>query len=358
VLSVKAICRAAPASIFSVLALLVGTIPLCAYDWPTADPVALGLSTRGLRQYRNLCRDSGADACLVSYRGRLVLEWYGPGYTEPAYTMSSVKSWTALLVGLLIRDGLLASVDEPVFSYFPEWRAGRDSGVTIRQLLTMTSGLRGRTTASGADRSIGYVEDKLAYLATLVLDWKPGERWDYSNEGAQLLSPVLTAAAREPLGDYARRTLFQPLGMDHTRFHEYPAGQVWTYADAETTLREFATIGQLILDHGVYAGQEVVPSSWIDACLEPSERNRRYGYLWWIHYKGERTGLLRRLLGRCAPSPSAEVAAYATEGYLNTDCYVLPATGIVAARVQARPKDKVREYDRDKAIEILMGVAE
>jgi hypothetical protein len=94
--------------------------------WPAADPEALGLNVPALSEHRELCEASGADACLVAYRGRIVQEWYGPGYREPMYTMSSVKSWTGLLAGLLIADGKLG-LDDPVAKYIPEWKAGAEA---------------------------------------------------------------------------------------------------------------------------------------------------------------------------------------------------------------------------------------
>ena len=172
--------------------------------------------------------------------------------------------------------------------------------------------------------------------------------------GAQILSPVLTAAAAESLNEYAQKRLFEPLGMGHTRFHEYPPGQVWTYADAETTLRDFAMIGQVVLDGGMHNGVQVLPRWWIDECLRPSERNRHYGYLWWIHYDDDRPRLLGRLLNRRRqPRPDDKPTAYATEGYLETDCYVLPSQGIVAARMQGRPKTRTTAYDREAALRLL-----
>lgn len=227
-------------------------------DWRTASPAALGMDTSALAAHRDLCQRSGADACVVVHKGAVVQEWYGPGYAEPMTAMSSTKSVTGLLSGMLVGDGKL-SADDPVGRYIPRWRAGAEAGVTVRHLLTMTSGLP--DFPAGA-REVGTVTDKEGFAFALPLATRPGEAWAYSNDGAFLLSPLLDRAAGEPVGDYAARRLFAPLGMRRTRLHVYPEGQAWTHADMETTARDLARLGQLMLNGGRWDGKQVVPEAW------------------------------------------------------------------------------------------------
>ena len=204
--------------------------------WQSSDPALLGLDTSAIRDHLALAKASGADAVLVAFRGKIVSEWYSPRYRQPAYTMSSVKSITGLLAGLLVADGKL-SVDDPVSRFIPSWAEGRRGRVTVRHLLTMTSGLA-RTVEPA--RSVGFAHDKTAFVLGLEPASEPGSRWDYSNEGVQLLSPILEKAAGVPLQDFARDRLFRPIGMNDTRLQVDGKGHAWTYADAETTLRDFA----------------------------------------------------------------------------------------------------------------------
>jgi hypothetical protein len=173
--------------------------------WQSADPVALGLDSGAIQEHRTLAKASGADAFLIAYRGKVVSEWYSPRYRTPAFTMSSVKSITGLLTGLLVADGKL-SVDDPVSRFVPSWAEGRRGRVTVGHLLTMSSGLA-RTFEPG--KSVGFASDKNAFVIGLEPTSEPGLRWDYSNEGVQLLSPVLEKAAGKPLQDYARDRLFR-----------------------------------------------------------------------------------------------------------------------------------------------------
>ncbi len=103
---------------------------------------------------------------------------------------------------MLIADGKIKSVDAPVCSSISEWCAGNKAKVTLRHLLTMTSGL-----PRMFEEGVGYVSDKNLFVINLPLAAEPGKAWAYSNEGVQLLSPILDKAAGEPIQDYARKRL-------------------------------------------------------------------------------------------------------------------------------------------------------
>lgn len=281
------------------------------------------LSAAALKAHEALCQRTGADACLVIHHDRIVQEWYSARYTTPMYAMSSTKSVAGLLTGMLIDDGRLQSADASVCSLIATWCSGRRANVTVRHLLTMTSGL-----PMMQDSSVGFVSDKNAYVMHLVPTSEPGATWAYSNEGAQLLSPILDRAAREPIQDYAQRRLFAPLGMDSTRLRVYP-DHAWTYADMETTARDFARLGVLMLHQGKWNGRQIVSSEWVKRSTRPSQSlNPRYGLLWWI---------------------DPEIRGYAAHGHLDTDLHVIPDLDLVIVRMQSKPVAGVAEgeYERE-----------
>ena len=299
--------------------------------WQSADPAALGLDLGAIREHLALAKASGADAVLVAYRGKVVSEWYSPRYRTPTGTMSSVKSITGLLAGLLVADGKLA-VDDPVSRFVPGWSEGRRGRVTVRHLLTMSSGLS-RTREPG--QSVGFAADKSGFVVGLEPANEPGSRWDYSNEGVQLLSPILEKAAGVPLQDYARDRLFRPLGMDETRLRLDAKGHAWTYADAETTLRDFARLGELMRNKGRWRGRQVVPEAWVDASTRPCPLNASYGYLWWL---------------------IDDPKGFAARGYLDTHCYVFPGLELVVARMQTRPYLFATEPYEPKALALFKRI--
>jgi CubicO group peptidase (beta-lactamase class C family) len=256
---------------------------------------------------------------VVVYRGQIVQEWYGPRHPEPAFAMSSTKSVTGLLVGMLVADQKL-TVNDKVSRYIPQWRAGAESGVTVRHLLTMTSGLR-RLYEDG----VGGVEDKESLVFALPLSYKPGTRWEYTNEGVFLLSPLMDAAAGEPIERYAQRRLFKPLGLAQTRLHVYPPGQAWTHADMETTARDLARIGLLMLQRGRWGDRQLVAESWIAASTTASQDlQESYGLLWWL-YRDPR--------------------GFGARGRFDTNLYVFPDLELVAVRMQSGPAVDPKPYE-------------
>jgi CubicO group peptidase (beta-lactamase class C family) len=291
--------------------------------WKTIDPAAAGLNVTAFAAHQALCERTGADACLVVYHGRIAQEWYSARYTVPMYAMSSTKSVAGLLVGMLIDDGRIKSIDEPVCAFIVTWCSGLRAKVTLRHLLSMTSGL-----PMMRDSSVGFVTDKDAYVMNLMPVSEPGTTWAYSNEGAQLLSPILDKAAGEPIQDYARKRLFGPLGMRETRLHVYP-DHAWTYADMETTARDFARLGLLMLGRGMWQGHRIVSERWLALSTRPSQTlNPRYGLLWWI---------------------DPEIRGFAAHGHLDTDLHIIPDLDLVIVRMQLKPVPGVGEgtYERE-----------
>ncbi|MDT7858146.1 serine hydrolase [Rubrivirga sp. S365] len=311
-------------------------------EWATTDPDSLGLSLAVLDAHLDLCERSKADGCLVAYRGQVVQEWYGPNYALPLVSgglersMRSVgKSVAALLAGMLVGDGAL-SVDDPVSEWIPEWEAGADSAVTVRHLLTMTAGL---PRAFGCpDTAPGCTDDYTAYALSLPLAHSPGERMVYSNEGAQLLSPILERAAGMPLHEYARTRLFEPLGFDSTSLGTDASGNTSTVGGPRTTLREAAALGQLVANGGVWNGEQVVPAEWIEAVRQPNEAYPYYGMLWWVD---EGTG------------------TFFAAGDLDNVIAVYPDDDLVVVRAQFTPDPRAEvQYFGPSTFHLLRGVVE
>ncbi len=132
-------------------------------------------------------------------------------------------------------------------------------------------------------------------------------------------------AAGEPIQDYARRRLFAPLGMGGTRLHLDEKRHAWTYADMETTPRDLARVGLLMLNKGVWQGRRVVSAAWVEQCTRRSQEfEPRYGLLWWLY-----------------DSPKG----YAALGYLDTNLYVFPGQELVVVRMQSKPSARRATYE-------------
>lgn len=330
-----------------------GTTEAPVTEWPSADADKMGLSTEALQAHLDRCKKSGAFGCLVAYKGHVVQEWYRVEHRNSFVdTRSAVKSWTGLLTGMLIADGAIDSVGVPVAKWIPEWTAGAQADVTIRHLLTMTSGLSDRTgnrmtipppdsaTAASIPPGPGVVaaENTTGSVFDLHLDFPPGERFSYSNEGVQLLSPILERAAGMSLARYARERLFGPLGMENTRLMVDAFYNTVTFGGAETTLSEFARIGQLMLNDGMWNGTQIVPRSWIARSTTPIPQMNSYGFLWWLDPKR---------------------GNFAATGSLDNVCIVFPELNLVVARMQRDPQpDATVKYQSVETLNLLRRIVE
>ena len=208
-------------------------------------------------------------AVVVLHDGRLIAERYAPGYgpETPIWGHSVTKSVTQALIGILVRQGRLR-LDRP--APIAAW-AGPDDPrhqVTVDQLLRMASGLPFDETdgpVNPATHMWFRERDSAAYAARMPLANPPGTAWGYSNLSFALLSRLVgdatggTAAGAE---DFARRELFEPLGMHHAVIETDAAGTLLGSGFMYASARDFARFGQLYLDDGVVAGRRILPEGW------------------------------------------------------------------------------------------------
>lgn len=152
-----------------------------------------------LKKHILLCKETGADSQIVIYKNKIISEWYSENYSIPVYAMSSTKVITGILVGMLVDAKKISSYNDKVNRYLPEWNGGFRDRVTIENLLTHTSGLK---QASGKGESVGFELDKTGFVLTLLPDLEPGTLFSYSNEGVQLLEPLIERTAGMKTSDY------------------------------------------------------------------------------------------------------------------------------------------------------------
>ena len=177
------------------------------------------------------------------------------------------------------------------------------------------------------EEGVSSTNDKNEFVVKLSPTAEPGTKWAYSNEGVQLLSPILDKAAGEPIQDYDRKRLFEPLGMRETRLHLDSKKHAWTYADMETTAREFARIGLLMLNRGIWNGRRIISAKWVEQSTQPSQNlNSGYGLLWWLY-----------------ENPSG----FGAQGYLDTNLYVFPKQELIIVRMQSKPIEGQTFYGKE-----------
>jgi CubicO group peptidase (beta-lactamase class C family) len=168
-----------------------------------------------------------------------------------------------MATGLAIADGKLA-LDHTVGQYFPDASPEAKRAVTVKQLLSMTSGVHN-------DAGIGQRDDRFSYaLNTAPMDHKPGEKWDYNNTGLALLSPVFQKAVGRPIDEFFNERVMRPIGIgvDDWTWERYE-GYALPYSGFHTTARSLGRIGLLVLNKGKWQDKQLVPAAWLAESIAP-----------------------------------------------------------------------------------------
>jgi len=284
-------------------------------DWAVATPAQQGLDPKLICAIGpSLAELKGADphGVVVARRGTLVYEQYFDGDdmrgSTPTFLMphdantlhnmeSITKSVIALLVGIAFDRGLLKNLDASIFSFFPEYgdlRTPEKDQITLRHLLSMTSGLDWPERAISSNNPANIVRrgarDPYPYRFVLErsVEATPGTAWKYNSGGVWLLGLMLRKLAEQPLEQFAKEALFEPLGIQDWEWARFPNGDLGTSGGLHLRPRDMAKLGQLVLDGGVWHGRQIVSADWIKQMTAPQSPPgfsfgslRSYGYLWW-----------------------------------------------------------------------------
>jgi CubicO group peptidase (beta-lactamase class C family) len=241
-------------------------------------------------------------ALLVVHDGKLRLERYGLDFDAAGrWTSFSVaKSITSTLVGAALEDGAIRSMDDKVSDYIPAMAGSAYDEVSIRQLLTMTSGVRWNEDYSDPNSDVARfnnhrpedgVDALVDYLRRLPRDVPPGTRWLYSTGETNLVGILVSAATRKPLSAYLSEKIWAPAGMEQQATwllgrndHEISGCCI------QAATRDFARFGLFILDGARVNGQSLVPEGWLTEATTGQvgigEPGRGYGYQWWTYADG------------------------------------------------------------------------
>ncbi len=269
---------------------------------------------------------------LVLQHGKVRLERYARGFSRTGrWTSFSVaKSLTSTLVGAAIADGYIASVDDPVSRYIPELTGAGYDGVTIRQVLTMTSGVRWNEDYTDPKSDVARmltepppagVDQTVAYMRALPREAEPGTKWVYKTGETNLIGVLVARATGKSLAAYAAEKIWQPYGMEQPLFWMVDSGGGNIGGCClSASLRDYARIGQFVLDGGVAAGRKVVADGWFAAAThgqaDTGAPGYGYGYQWWTE-------------------PDASFDA---RGIFGQMIHIDPARGLVVAMVSAWPR--------------------
>jgi len=238
---------------------------------------------------------------LVIHNGKIAYEHYALGHTPASkWTSFSVaKSLTSMLVGAAIKDGYIKDVNDPVTAYLPVLKGTSYEGVTIRQVLQMSSGVgwnedytdpKSDVAQIGAVAAQGGSLGLVKYMGALPRVAPPGSKFNYNTGETHLVGAIVRAAVGNNLSSYASQKIWSKFAMESNAFwmlaDEYGAEHAGCCLSA--TLRDYGRIGLFALRKGVLAdGTSVLPENWMKDATTPSPSMPGYGYQWLLIGPGD-----------------------------------------------------------------------
>ncbi len=254
--------------------------------WKEADPHGVVVARHGVLVYEDYF--SGKDQRWPQQHwGQPLVDT--PHDVHTKHDLQSItKSIVGILVGIALERGLIQNIDTPVLSFFPDYTDLRDPDrerIAVRDLLTMRSGLRWpyKPYLSMA-RRMEAAPDPVRFVLEQPVVAAPGTNWHYNNGSAEVIGALLRKATGRPLDQFSKEALFDPLGIDDWEWGRMANGDPGASWGLRLRPRDLAKIGQLVLDHGAWQGQQTVSASWIKEMTTPHivrQDASSYGYLWW-----------------------------------------------------------------------------
>jgi len=263
---------------------------------PPGPPLAVPLDVNAYMEGQR------SAALMVLHNGQVRLERYGMDFdANGRWTSFSVaKSITSTLVGAAVRDGFIKSMDDKVSDYIDEMKGSAYDDVSIRQLLTMTSGIQWNEDYGDRNSDVARfnnhepepgVDALVSYLRQLPRAAPAGTRWLYSTGETNLVGVLLSRATGKPLATYLSEKIWVPAGMEQkATWILSKTGQEISGCCIQAATRDFARFGQFILGGAMVNGQSIVPDGWLQEATTPRTGiglpGLGYGYQWWTYSDG------------------------------------------------------------------------
>ncbi len=262
---------------------------------PRALPKGAPLSPALQAELATLMAETSAAGIMVLVDGKIAYEAYGLGLgPQDRWTSFSVaKSFTSTLLGAAVKDGFITSLDDPVTKYIPGLAGSAYEGVTVKQLATMTSGVKWDENYTDPKSDVAQMnrfvveygpEAIVAQMKALPRVAEPGKKWVYKTGETNLIGVLVENAVGRPLAEYAKDKIADPAGFAGDMFWMVdPRGGNIGGCCLSLRLADYARMGQFVLE----GGKGTVPDGWFaeatDSVVDFGETGYGYGYQWWTY---------------------------------------------------------------------------
>lgn len=244
--------------------------------------------------------------------------WDGFGPDSRSNSFSMAKTFVSMMIGAAIDDGKIKSIDQPVGDFLPEFKKGENSKLTIKHLLTMSSGIdfdEDYVSPFAYPAQAYYGSDLRKLTSGYKVIEEPGKVFKYLSGNSELLAFVLEKATGKTLSEYMSEKYWKPLGAKHTALWSLDKenGMEKAYCCFNSDARDFARLGELYLDSGKWNGQQLIDPKYVAQSIVPGDlvdvdgkKVDNYGFAWWLipDYKGHSIFYARGILGQyilCIP---------------------------------------------------------
>ena len=253
-------------------------------------------------------------AYLVIKDGEIVYEEYWDGYSDHSLSnsFSAGKTIVSLLIGIAIDEGYIESVDQKVKDFIPAYNSPENKNLSIRNLLTMSSGLNWDEAYSSPfsmTTKAYYGTDLRSLIESLKVVKEPGKQFEYLSGNSEVLALIVEAATGHHISDYASEKIWKKIGAEHNALWslDHEDGLEKAYCCFNTNIRDFARFGQLVLNEGTWDSTQIVPWDYLQEATssasylkdEDGKTLEYYGFQYWIiDYKGMKIPYMRGILGQ------------------------------------------------------------
>jgi CubicO group peptidase (beta-lactamase class C family) len=266
------------------------------YALPPGNPIKLDLN---VDDYMKSQRNAGL---IIVQGGKVRFEKYALGFdSKGRWTSFSVaKSLTSTMIGAAVKDGYIKSLDDKVTAYMPDLKGSAYDDVTVRQLLTMTSGIKWNEDYTDPKSDVALfnthkaepgVDVTVSYMRKLTREAPAGSKWVYKTGETNLIGVLVSSATKKTLSDYLSEKVWKPFGMENdAAWMLGSTGHEISGCCFSASLRDFARFGLFILGGGKAGGKEVLPADWLPSATtkqaDIGQPGRGYGYQWWTNDDG------------------------------------------------------------------------